>query len=61
MMGVAVAWQIYRLTHSAMALVGRAGRGGTDHRADMPAGHLADRLSRRRVTLVTNLVSVVCA
>ncbi len=62
MMGVAVSWQIYRLTGSAMALglvglvevvpiVGLA----------LPAGQLADRLSRRRVVLVAHLVIAACA
>jgi MFS family permease len=62
MMGVAVAWQIYRLTHSAMAL-GLVGLAEVVPIVGlmMPAGHLADRLSRRRVTLVTNLISVACA
>ena len=61
MMAVAVSWQIYRLTHSSLALglvglvevvpvVGLA----------LPAGQLADRLSRRRLVLGSALAMVCC-
>ncbi|MBI5833539.1 MAG: MFS transporter [Armatimonadetes bacterium] len=61
MMAVAVSWQIYRLTQSSLALglvglvevvpiVGLA----------LPAGQLADRLSRRRLVLGAALAMVGC-
>jgi MFS family permease len=60
MLAVAVEWEIYRRTHSATALglvglvivlpvVGLS----------LPAGHLADRISRRRIILVSQIVSAI--
>src|SRR5438270_1531098 len=62
MLAVAVEWEIYRRTHSATALglvglviaipvVGFS----------LPAGHLADRVSRRKIILVTQVCSGIAS
>src|SRR5881409_411017 len=60
MLAVAVEWEIYALTHSATALglvglviaipvVGLS----------LPAGHLADRISRKHIIIVSQLLSAI--
>src|SRR3977135_22217 len=60
MLAVAVEWEIYRRTHSATALglvglvfvvpiVGLS----------LPAGHLADRISRKHIILVAQIFSAI--
>jgi MFS family permease len=62
MLAVAVEWEIYARTHSATALglvglviaipvVG----------CSLPAGHLADRFSRRKIILVTQIISALAS
>ena len=57
-----MSWQIYRLTHSAMAL-GLVGLVEVVPVVGLmlPAGQLADRFSRRRVTLLALAVTCLCA
>jgi MFS family permease len=60
MLAVAVEWEIYRLTHSATAL----GLVGLVFAVpivgfSLPAGHLADRLSRKHIILVSQVFSVI--
>src|SRR3954470_16463217 len=60
MLAVAVEWEIYRLTHSATAL----GLVGLVFAVpivgfSLPAGHLADRLSRKNIILVTQICSAI--
>src|ERR1043166_8034555 len=60
MLAVAVEWEIYRRTHSAtalglvglvfaLAIVGLS----------LPAGHLADRISRKQIILVSQIFSAI--
>ncbi len=58
MLAVAVEWEIYRRTHSATAL----GLVGLVFAipivgASLPAGHLADRISRKHIILVSQIIS----
>lgn len=60
MLAVAVEWEIYRRTHSATAL----GLVGLVFAipivgASLPAGHLADRISRKHIILVSQIISAV--
>ena len=57
MQNVAVLWQIYELTHSAL----RVGYVGLVQilpviALALPAGHLADRVSRRRIIMIAELL-----
>jgi MFS family permease len=62
MLGVAVGWQVYALTHRALDLgyVGLVqlvpGLG-----LSIPAGHVADRVDRKSVMAASNLALAVCA
>ena len=58
MLAVAVEWEIYARTHSATALglVGLA-IAVPVVTLSLPAGHLADRISRKRIILVTQIFS----
>ena len=61
MLTVAVGWELYERTHSALAL----GLVGLTQMAPMvlftlPAGHVADNLDRKRIIVLMNLV-VACA
>ncbi len=60
MLGVAVAYEVYRRTQSATALglIGLAGALPIIFLA-LPAGHLADRLSRRGVIIGTQVLSLL--
>src|SRR5947207_398590 len=60
MLAVAVEWEIYALTHSATALglVGLA-IAVPVVTLSLPAGHLADRISRKRIILVTQIFSAL--
>ncbi len=60
MLAVAVEWEIYARTHSATALglVGLA-IAVPVVTLSLPAGHLADRLSRKHIILVTQILSAV--
>src|SRR5213082_3962098 len=60
MLAVAVEWEIYGLTHSATALglVGLA-IAVPVVTLSLPAGHLADRFSRKRIILVSQIFSAV--
>ena len=62
MMVLAVGWQIYDITHSAMSLglVGLA-HFGAQFLCTLPAGHFADRHDRRIVALVCQLVQCTTA
>jgi MFS family permease len=62
MLAVAVEWEIYRRTHSATALglVGLAIALPVVG-LSLPAGHLADRFSRKRIILVSQIFSSVIA
>src|SRR3984893_2099829 len=60
MLAVAVEWEIYRRTHSATAL----GLVGLVFAIpivgfSLPAGHLADRISRKHIILVAQVFSVI--
>src|SRR5947207_14413970 len=60
MLAVAVEWEIYRRTHSATAL----GLVGLVFAIpivglSLPAGHLADRISRKHIILVSQIFSSV--
>src|SRR5207245_2037685 len=60
MLAVAVEWEIYRRTHSATAL----GLVGLVFAIaivglSLPAGHLADRVSRKHIILVSQIFSAV--
>src|SRR5213082_3668549 len=60
MLAVAVEWEIYRRTHSATAL----GLVGLVFAVpivgfSLPAGHLADRLSRKHIILVAHAFSAI--
>src|SRR5881398_2437130 len=60
MLAVAVEWEIYRRTHSATAL----GLVGLVFAIpivglSLPAGHLADRISRKNIILVSQIFSSV--
>src|SRR2546429_9728344 len=60
MLAVAVEWEIYRRTHSATAL----GLVGLVFAIpivglSLPAGHLADRISRKHIILVAQICSAV--
>lgn len=58
MLAVAVEWEIYARTHSATAL-GLVGLviAVPVVALSLPAGHLADRISRKRIVLVTQIFS----
>ncbi|HEU0208814.1 MAG TPA: MFS transporter [Candidatus Udaeobacter sp.] len=60
MLAVAVEWEIYARTHSATALglVGLA-IAVPVVTLSLPAGHLADRVSRKRIILITQILSAV--
>ncbi len=62
MLAVAVGYEIYKRTQSATALglIGLCGALPVTLLA-LPAGHVADRFSRRRVLLVTQLLTVLCS
>src|SRR6201997_3455519 len=60
MLAVAVEWEIYRRTHSATAL----GLVGLVFAIpivglSLPAGHLADRISRKQIILVSQILSAI--
>src|SRR5437762_7219021 len=60
MLAVAVEWEIYRRTHSATAL----GLVGLVFAVpivgfSLPAGHLADRISRKHIILVSQIFSAI--
>src|SRR5919198_5037268 len=60
MLAVAVEWEIYRRTHSATAL----GLVGLVFAipivgVSLPAGHLADRISRKRIILVSQIFATL--
>jgi MFS family permease len=60
MLAVAVEWEIYRRTHSATAL-GLVGLVFAIPIVGMslPAGHLADRISRKHIILVSQVISAI--
>src|SRR5438132_10220340 len=60
MLAVAVEWEIYRRTHSATAL-GLVGLVFAIPIVGMslPAGHLADRISRKQIILVSQIFSAI--
>src|SRR5438445_1009833 len=60
MLAVAVEWEIYARTHSAtgLGLVGLA-IAVPVVTLSLPAGHLADRISRKRIILVTQIFSAL--
>jgi MFS family permease len=62
MMLVAIGWQIYDLTGSALdlGLIGLA-HFGAQILCTLPAGHVADRYDRRRIALVCQLVQCAAA
>ena len=62
MLTVAVEWEIYARTHSATAL-GLAGAVIATPVVvlSLPAGHIADRYSRKMIIIVTQAMSVVCS
>lgn len=62
MQGVAVGWQLYQVTHDplALGLVGLAEAVPFIAFA-LPAGHLADRVDRRRLSLVGLIVLASCS
>src|ERR1043166_9059243 len=60
MLAVAVEWEIYRRTHSATAL----GLAGLVFAipivgVSLPAGHLADRISRKHIIVVSQILTTV--
>ena len=62
MLAVAVEWEIYRRTHSATAL----GLVGFVFAIpivgfSLPAGHLADRISRKHIILVSQILSAIAS
>src|ERR1700680_803884 len=62
MLAVAVEWEIYRRTHSATAL----GLVGLVFAIpivgfSLPAGHLADRVSRKHIILVSQIFSAIAS
>ncbi len=62
MLAVAVEWEIYRRTHSATAL----GLVGLVFAVpivgfSLPAGYLADRVSRKQIILVSQIFSAICS
>jgi len=62
MLAVAVEWEIYARTHSATAL-GLVGLAIAVPVVclSLPAGHLADRLSRKHIILVSQFFSAICS
>jgi MFS family permease len=62
MQGVVVGWQVYSVTHDplALGLIGLAEALPFIGFA-LPAGHLADRMDRRRLSLAALLVLVACS
>ena len=62
MLIVAVEWEIYKLTHSATALglVGLA-IALPVVLLSLPAGHIADRYSRKSIILVSQALSAICS
>lgn len=62
MLAVAVEWEIYKRTHSATAL-GLAGLviAVPVVALSLPAGHLADRFSRKRIILVSQIFSALAS
>jgi len=62
MLNIAVAWQVYELTHQPLAL-GLVGlmQFIPGVLLALPAGHAADRFDRRLVLLLSNVAYAVCA
>src|SRR5438552_12079083 len=62
MLAVAVEWEIYRRTHSATAL-GLVGLviAIPVVALSLPAGHLADRFSRKRIILISQIFSALAS
>ncbi|MEP6686152.1 MAG: MFS transporter [Verrucomicrobiota bacterium] len=62
MLTVAVEWEIYARTHSATAL-GLAGAAIATPVVllSLPAGHFADRFSRKTIIILTQSISAVCS
>src|SRR3954462_1515412 len=62
MLAVAVEWEIYARTHSATALglVGLA-IAVPVVTLSLPAGHLADRVSRKYIILISQALSAICS
>src|SRR3989442_6098162 len=62
MLAVAVEWEIYRRTHSATAL-GLVGLviAVPVVTLSLPAGHLADRFSRKRIILISQIFSALAS
>jgi MFS family permease len=62
MLTVAVEWEIYARTHSATAL-GLAGAAIATPVVllSLPAGHMADRYSRKIIIILTQAISAVCS
>src|SRR2546428_13826035 len=62
MLAVAVEWEIYRRTHSATAL-GLVGLviAIPVVALSLPAGHLADRFSRKRIILISKIFSALAS
>jgi MFS family permease len=62
MAGVAIGWELYERTGSALAL-GLVGLVQVIPviLLSLPAGHIADRHDRRRITMLTQLVLAVCS
>src|SRR5215469_6986545 len=60
MLAVAVEWEVYARTHSATAL-GLVGLviAVPVVTLSLPAGHLADRISRKRIVLVSQIFSAI--
>ena len=62
MLMIAIEWEIYARTHSATAL-GLAGLAGAVPivALSLPAGHLADRFSRKTIILCSQAASALCS
>jgi len=62
MLTIAIEWEVYARTHSASAL-GLVGLVAAVPivALSLPAGHLADRFSRRSIILLTQALSAVCS
>ncbi len=62
MLTIAIEWEVYARTHSASAL-GLVGLAAAVPIVvlSLPAGHLADRFSRRSIILLTQALSAVCS
>lgn len=61
-MYVAIGWQLYEMTHDAMALayVGLA-QVIPSIFLSLPAGHLVDRFDRRRILLIGEVIFLICS